>query len=99
MTREQLEALAIRLREQVDHERQERQYFQLERDKIRSFWDITQSELATLKAQLKNKDYEIDKSISDADQKILEEGQRMKHLMYEHQVALTNLKVYRVFPF
>lgn len=31
----------MRLREELDREREERNYFQLERDKIHSFWEIT----------------------------------------------------------
>lgn len=45
MTRDQLEAFALRLKAEMDREREERNYFQLERDKIRTFWEITRQQL------------------------------------------------------
>lgn len=40
----------------LDKEKGERNYYQLERDKINSFWEITKEELENLKAELRNKD-------------------------------------------
>ena len=51
MSREQLEAFCIRLREELDREREERNFFQLERDKLRTFWEITRQELEESRAQ------------------------------------------------
>lgn len=45
MTRDQLEAFAIRLKNEMEREREERNFFQLERDKLREFWEITRSQL------------------------------------------------------
>lgn len=45
MTREQLEAFAHRLRNELEREREERNFFQLERDKLRTFWEITRNQL------------------------------------------------------
>lgn len=45
MTREQLEAFALRLKAEMEREREERNFFQLERDKIRTFWEITRGQL------------------------------------------------------
>lgn len=45
MNRDQLEAFALRLKAEMDREREERNYFQLERDKIRTFWEITRQQL------------------------------------------------------
>ena len=39
---------------------QERNYFQLERDKINTFWEITKKELEDRKAELRNKDREME---------------------------------------
>lgn len=38
----------------------ERNYFQLEADKINSFWEITKKELQEVKAELRNKDREME---------------------------------------
>lgn len=45
MTRDQLEAFAIRLKNEMEREREERNFFQLERDKLRTFWEITRNQL------------------------------------------------------
>ena len=39
------------LEEDRDHEREERNYFQLERDKINTFWEISKKELEDRKAE------------------------------------------------
>lgn len=50
----------MRLREELDREREERNYFQLERDKIHTFWDITDKQVQEAKADLKNLDKDIE---------------------------------------
>lgn len=55
----------MRLREELDREREERNYFQLERDKIHTFWEITDRQLQEVKAQQKN----IDKDIEEDEQR------------------------------
>ena len=41
MSEEQLKEMIAHLRSELEHEREERNYFQLERDKINTFWEIT----------------------------------------------------------
>lgn len=53
MTREQLEVFAHRIKEENEREREERNFFQLERDKLRTFWEITRTELDESKAKLR----------------------------------------------
>ena len=58
-----IESLQEQLRfaaEDRDHEREERNYFQLERDKINTFWEISKKELEDRKAELRNKDREME---------------------------------------
>lgn len=52
----------MRLREELDREREERNYFQLERDKIHTFWEITRRQLEEKKAELRNKDREMEEA-------------------------------------
>lgn len=68
----QLEEHIIRLREELDREREERNYFQLERDKIHTFWEITERQLEEVKAELKNldKDLEEDEGRHQVDIKV-----------------------------
>lgn len=53
MTREQLQTFAIRIKEENDREREQRNFFQLERDKLRTFWEITRNELEEARAKLR----------------------------------------------
>ena len=52
----------VRLREEVDREREERNFFQLERDKVNTFWDITKRQLEESKATVRNKERELEDS-------------------------------------
>lgn len=45
MSREQLEKFAHNLRNEMEREREERNFFQIERDKLRTFWEITRNQL------------------------------------------------------
>ena len=49
----------------MDREREERNFFQLERDKVNTFWDITKRQLEESKATVRNKEREL----GDADEK------------------------------
>jgi hypothetical protein len=50
----------MRMKDEVEREREERNFFQLERDKINTFWEITKKQLDEVKAELRNKDREIE---------------------------------------
>lgn len=53
MTREQLEVFCLRIKEENEREREERNFFQMERDKLRTFWEITRNELEEARAKLR----------------------------------------------
>lgn len=57
-----MEEHIVRLREELDREREERNYFQLERDKIHTFWDITKRQLEEKNADLRNKERETEEA-------------------------------------
>ncbi len=56
----QLQAQVVRLKDELEREREERNYFQVERDKINTFWEIGKRQLDESKAELRNKDREIE---------------------------------------
>lgn len=62
MTKEELEEHIIRLREELEREREERNYFQLERDKVNTFWEISKQQLEDRSAELRNKEREMEES-------------------------------------
>lgn len=96
MTKEQLEEHVVRLREEVDREREERNYFQLERDKINTFWEITKRQLDEVKAEQRNKDREMEDAEERHQIEIKVYKQKVKHLLYEHQNNIAELKAENV---
>jgi hypothetical protein len=73
---EMKEGLAL-LRGELEHEREERNYFQLERDKVNTFWEISKKELEDRKAELRNKDREMEE---------LEERHQVEIKVYKQKV-------------
>ncbi|XP_031615430.1 dynein regulatory complex subunit 4 [Oreochromis aureus] len=84
MSKEQLEEHIMRLREELDREREERNYFQLERDKIHSFWEITDRKQKEVDSELQKveKDVEENEARHQLDVKVYK--QKIKHLQHEH---------------
>ena len=50
----------VRLRDELDREREERNFFQLERDKVNTFWDISKKQLEEAKSTVRNKERELE---------------------------------------
>ena len=50
----------VRLRDELDREREERNFFQLERDKVNTFWDISKRQLDEARATVRNKERELE---------------------------------------
>ncbi|KAL7055391.1 hypothetical protein AAHC03_022606 [Spirometra sp. Aus1] len=92
MTKEQLEEHVMRLREEMEREREERNYFQLERDKINTFWEVTKKQLEARNAELRLKSREME----EAEERHLLElkvyKQKVKHLLFEHQNSIAEDK-------
>ncbi|XP_019742419.1 dynein regulatory complex subunit 4 isoform X2 [Hippocampus comes] len=84
------------LREQLDREREERNYFQLERDKIHSFWDVTKKQLKEAVAQLRNEEKKIEEDEERHLVEIKVYKQKMKHLLCEHHNNISELESDRV---
>lgn len=53
MSREQLELYSHKILEEMEREREERNFFQLERDKLRTFWEITRNQLDEARAVIR----------------------------------------------
>ncbi|PAA78994.1 hypothetical protein BOX15_Mlig031513g3, partial [Macrostomum lignano] len=92
MTKEDLEEHVNRIRDELQREREERNYFQLERDKINTFWEITKRQLEEKKAELRNKDREMEDAEERHQLEIKVYKQKVKHLLYEHQNNISELK-------
>ena len=89
---EELKGQIHDMKDGLRKEMEERNYFQLERDKINTFWEITKKELEEKKAELRNKDREMEEMEERHQVEIKVYKQKVKHLLYEHQNSITQLK-------
>lgn len=92
MSREKLEQFTLRVKDELDKEREERNYFQLERDKIRTFWEITRQQLDEAKAELRNRERATEEAREENEALLETEKQKIKHLKYEQQAAAAALR-------
>ncbi|XP_074095750.1 growth arrest specific protein 8 [Cotesia typhae] len=92
MSREQLELYSHKILEEMEREREERNFFQLERDKLRTFWEITRNQLDEARATIRNKEREKEELAEKHDEEIKLYKQKVKHLMYEHHTNLSETK-------
>eukprot|EP00877_Chromochloris_zofingiensis_P012225 jgi/Chrzof1/7256/Cz02g16210.t1 len=80
------------LEKEKNKEEEYRNYMQLERDKINAFWEITKKDLEDRKAELRNKDREMEEMEERHQVEVKVYKQKVKHLLYEHQNNVTTLK-------
>jgi chromosome segregation ATPase len=92
MSREELEGKILRMKDEMDKEREERNYFQLERDKINTFWEITKRQLEQARAEIRNQDRAMEELEERHAVEIKVYKQKVKHLLYEHENKITELK-------
>jgi hypothetical protein len=59
---------------------------------VNSFWEITKKDLEDKKAELRNKDREMEEMEERHQVEIKVYKQKVKHLLYEHQNNVTTLK-------
>lgn len=92
MSREQLELYSHKILEEMEREREERNYFQLERDNIRTYWEITRHQLDEARSEVRNKEREKEELAEKHENELKLYKQKVKYLMYEHQTNLTETK-------
>lgn len=92
MSKDQLEEHIIRLREELDREREERSFFQLERDKIRALWEISRRNLEEKEAELRNSVREKDEAAERHRVEISVYKQKLKHVLSEQQDAVVDAR-------
>ncbi|XP_034939197.1 dynein regulatory complex subunit 4 [Chelonus insularis] len=92
MSREQLEVYSHKILEEMEREREERNFFQLERDKLRTFWEITRNQLDEARATIRNKEREKEELAEKHEAELKLYKQKVKHLMYEHHTNLSESK-------
>ncbi|XP_056892031.1 dynein regulatory complex subunit 4-like isoform X3 [Takifugu flavidus] len=93
MTKDQLVEHFVRLREELDREREEKSFFQLERDKIREFWEISKRSLEEANAQLRNQQREKEEAEECHRVEITVFKQKLKNVVSEQQNAMAKMKM------
>ncbi|KAM7419925.1 hypothetical protein PAMA_016834 [Pampus argenteus] len=93
MSKDQLEEHIVRLREELDREREERSYFQLERDKIQAFWEISKRSLEETTAELRSRRREREEAEERHRVEITVYKQKLKHVLSEHHDSISELKM------
>ncbi|KAL0225149.1 hypothetical protein RCL1_003061 [Eukaryota sp. TZLM3-RCL] len=88
----QLKARVTELEAEVATSLSERNFFQLDRDKINSLWEITRKDLELSQAELRNKEAEMAELEERHQAKIMLFKQHSHHLAHEHQNNITLLK-------
>mmetsp|Transcript_20706 Transcript_20706/g.61137 ORF Transcript_20706/g.61137 Transcript_20706/m.61137 type:complete len:510 (-) Transcript_20706:112-1641(-) len=88
----ELQETIRQLQTELEHEREERNYFQLERDKVATFWEICKKELEDRKAEGRNKEREMEELEERHQVEVKVYKQKVKHLLYEHQNNVAQLK-------
>eukprot|EP00066_Takifugu_rubripes_P021707 XP_011610973.1 PREDICTED: growth arrest-specific protein 8 isoform X3 [Takifugu rubripes] len=83
----------VRLREELDREREEKSFFQLERDKIREFWEISKRSLEEANAQLRNQQREKEEAEECHRVEITVFKQKLKNVLSEQQNAMAKMKM------
>jgi ubiquitin len=92
ISKEELEDTIHQLKDELRKEQEERNYFQLERDRVSTFWEITKKDLEDKKAELRNKDREMEEMEERHQVEIKVYKQKVKHLLFEQQNNMTQLK-------
>eukprot|EP01012_Entosiphon_sulcatum_P007331 TRINITY_DN136_c0_g1_i1.p1 TRINITY_DN136_c0_g1~~TRINITY_DN136_c0_g1_i1.p1 ORF type:complete len:464 (+),score=156.06 TRINITY_DN136_c0_g1_i1:48-1439(+) len=82
----------LQVTEALSKAKQLRNYFQLERDRISSFWNIAKQELDAAKAELRIKDREIEEAEEKHQVEMKVYKQKVRHLLYEHTMDVQHLK-------
>ncbi|XP_038164584.1 dynein regulatory complex subunit 4-like isoform X2 [Cyprinodon tularosa] len=96
LSKEQMEEHIMRLCKELEREREERNYFQLERDMVQSSLDVTNKKLEKVKAELKTMDKAIEDDEASHQVEIKVFKQKMKHLLCEHQNTISELGAERI---
>mmetsp|Transcript_4441 Transcript_4441/g.15516 ORF Transcript_4441/g.15516 Transcript_4441/m.15516 type:complete len:474 (+) Transcript_4441:234-1655(+) len=89
---EELNLKIATLEKEKNKEEEYRNYMQLERDKINAFWEISKKELEDKKAELRNKDREMEEMEERHQVELKVYKQKVKHLLFEHQNNASTLK-------
>lgn len=70
-----------------------RNYYQLERDRVHKFWDVSKKELENIRFELQNLDQEIEDIERNHQVEMKVYRQKVRHLMYEHHMQVQEIRI------
>ena len=73
-------------------EREERNYYQLEKDRVQTFWEVSSKQLDECRAEARVKDRELEEAEERHQMEVKVYKQKVKHLLYEQENHLADLK-------
>mmetsp|Transcript_5086 Transcript_5086/g.19066 ORF Transcript_5086/g.19066 Transcript_5086/m.19066 type:complete len:418 (-) Transcript_5086:1747-3000(-) len=77
----------------LEQSKKDRNFYQLERDKIFDFLSITKDELNELRDTLKLKDREVEANEEKHQIELKVYKQKVRHMTYEHKITMDRLKI------
>ncbi|TNJ29115.1 Dynein regulatory complex [Giardia muris] len=78
---------------ELQRERESRNFFQLEKDKIYTLYEVAKSQLEEARASLRAKNQELEEVVENHQVTVRVYQQKVKDIMYGHQQDATQLKV------
>lgn len=93
MSKDELEEQIIALRQELETEQQEWRTFQLERDKIFAFWEISKRTLEETRAELRNRRREREESEEPRRLEVMTYKQKLKHVLNESHSQQSVVKI------
>ena len=92
MTREELEAHIGRLRQELERERAERNRWQIEKDKVTTFWKIAKHQLEERNAELRAAQATTEEVAERRERELAAYRLRIRHLQSTHASDLAEVK-------
>lgn len=80
-------------KQSLESETEVRNLFQLERDKINAFWEISKRELEEIQAEVRNKERELEEQGERHQVELKVYKQKIRHLLYEQKITIDRLKI------
>ncbi|KAK7865175.1 hypothetical protein R5R35_012035 [Gryllus longicercus] len=93
MSKDQLVKLCVRLQEETKREQAERNFFMMERDKLRAFWEVTRKQLDDARAELRDKDHRLEDDDMARLSEIKFHEQKILFTMLEYQTSIAKMKI------
>lgn len=94
MTIKKLQTYTVQIYEEIIKEKDQAKFFQIEKDKLRAFWEVSRQQLKDIRWQIRSKDKEIDEAQEKSRKDIKLSQQKLKHVLHENYEHITEAKYF-----